>query len=183
MQKLFYLAIISLSAGCSCSTLFGTKASQSAKSHADVESLSKEARVQETWQTRFKFAVKEAGYGAEGWALFADSPMGHSGQQLVVRFPEGDTKFCYASQAVDDCTYETLSTDKWQVLEAATAVADGLSDRPLQTFDTLNLEYVHVKNIDGVVTNVARVFFMVDPKPLPADYDKLMDAFTGLNKP
>ncbi|MCX6123689.1 MAG: hypothetical protein NTV34_02910, partial [Proteobacteria bacterium] len=165
--------------GCSCSTLWTGKA-QLAKGPATPSvTTPSSARVQGKWQSRFEFALAEAGNGAEGLALFADSPMGHTGQQLVIRHPDGVAKLCYAPQAIDDCAYQVLDSQKLQKLTVAANKGDGLSDRPLQTFDTLNLEYVHLKYTDGKIITVTRVFFMVDHKPLPEDYNQLMDTFTG----
>jgi hypothetical protein len=183
MKTLIPLCLwIALMAGCSCTTSLSSKSQEQSSPSELNPSTSPEARVQGQWQARFQFAVADAGHTAEGWALFADSPMGHTGQQMVVKFPDGTVKVCYAAQATNDCTYQVLDSAKFQNLIAATTIGDGISDRPLQTFDTLNLEYVHIKNTSGVVNTTARVFFMVDHKKLPADYDKLMDSFTSLNK-
>lgn len=181
-SQLFFFALVVFS-GCSCSTLFHGKSKQSAKSQSSIQAApSSQARVQGIWQARFEMALQEAGTGAEGWALFSDSPMGHTGQQMVIRHTDGELKLCYASQAENDCTYQSLSADKWQPLFKVTTTSDGLGDRPLQTFDTLNLEYVHLKNNRDTIVPVARVFFMADVKPLPNDYNLLLNAFTSLNK-
>jgi hypothetical protein len=179
MNHLFVSLAIILVTSCRCSTPFSKS-----KSLAPDKSLTnKEARVQLNWQTRFEFALSQAGAGSEGWGLFADSPMGHSGQQLVIKYPNGTTKVCYAPQAKNDCSFENLDTALFEALMKVTSVADGLPDRPLQAFDTQNLEYLHLRNIGDSTNQIARVFFMLDHKPLPKDYDDLMESFLKLKAP
>lgn len=185
-NNIFLIASSLMIAGCSCSTLFSSKSGtnkSSVTSQSDGAVRTSPARVQPQWQAKFDAAVSERGSGSEGWALFSSSGMGNNGQQLVVRSPNGSYQICYAQPAPDECTFKDLDAAKWQAVIGAVTAGDALGDRTHQTsFDPLSLEYVHVINDGGQLKTTARVFFMVDEKPLPAAYDQLMDAFTGLPK-
>ncbi len=185
MRNILFTVTTLMIAGCSCSTLFSSKSvnnKTTTKSQSDGAIRTGAARVQPQWQSKFDAAVSEKGSGSEGWALFADSSMGHTGQQLVVRSPNNTYQICYAPAATNDCVFKDLDAAKWQAVVAAVNAGDALGDRTVQVFDALNMEYVHVVNNDGQLKTTARVFFMVDEKPLPATYDNLMNAFTGLPK-
>lgn len=190
MRTILLTATTLMMAGCSCSTLFssksaGTKSSTSSSSTtaaADGAVRSSPARVQPQWQSKFEGAVSDAGIGSEGWALFADSSMGHSGQQLVIRKPDNSYELCYATAASGTCTFKPLDGAKWNAVSQSVRDGETLSDRTLQVFDAQNLEYVHIVNDGGQMKTAARVFFMVDDKTAPAAYDRLMTAFTGLPK-
>lgn len=179
------LMVAMMSASCSCSTLFSSKSNtnrSSTQSTSDGAIRTSAARVQAQWQSKFEGAVSNAGAGSEGWALFADSSMGHTGQQLVVRRPDGTYQLCYATAATNDCSFKDLDAAKWNAVLPAVKNGDGLADRPLQVFDALNVEYLHLTNEGGQLKTTARVFFMVDDKNAPQGYDQLMNAFTGLPK-
>lgn len=184
-MRTIILTVAMMSAGCSCSTLFSSKSAatkSSTSSTSDGAVRTSPARVQAQWQSRFEGAVSDAGTGAEGWALFADSAMGHTGQQLVVRHPDNTYQLCYATAATNKCTFTQLDAAKWTAVLPAVREGDGLSDRTLDVFDGLNVEYLHLQNDAGQLKTIARVFFMVGDKPAPPAYDHLMDAFTGLAK-
>lgn len=184
-MRTIVLMVAMMSAGCSCSTLFSSKSAaskSSTTSTSDGAVRTNAARIQAQWQSKFEGAVSDAGAGAEGWALFADSAMGHTGQQLVIRRPDNSYQLCYATAATGTCTFKPLDAAKWTTVLPAVREGDSLSDRTLQVFDGLNAEYLHLQNDSGQIKTVARVFFMIDDKVAPPKYDQLMDAFINLPK-
>lgn len=174
--------LVMLVGGCSCTTSLSSRGAKTAAADRQASAASTDARVQIEWQQRFQREIELAGNGAEGWALFADSSMGHTGQQLVVQKPQGDLTLCYAKAGEQDCETKPLAATTWTPRLPALKEADALKDRPLQSFDGITLEYVHLKNEANSARTIARVYFMLDHRALPKAYDELMDAFITLNK-
>ena len=190
-SKITWLLISISFIGCSCTTGKGGKLGATTKDSTEIQGTSssnpskkdaKPLKVQEQWQIKFAENLKLMGQGTEGWALFSDSGMGHTGQQMIFKDSSGKVAYCNVPQIKESCELKDYALSKLESQVDILTKANQLPDRLISVFDGINYEYVHSYWDGSTVINKARVNYIVGGKPLPQDYESLTSLFQNLGK-
>jgi hypothetical protein len=180
--------LLVVTAGCRCSTfqdLSQKKAPNTdiaipeAPQAKEAPATSYVSPVQQQWQERYEKDLIKAGEGAEGWALFSDSSMGHTGQQWLIKTSVGVILSCFMAQQDSTCELRVQSNYPAINLETLQA-SDSLESLAPSSFDAQISEYRHDRSVDGTVKNLKRFTLAIDHRTLPEPYQKMVDIFLNL---
>jgi hypothetical protein len=138
--------------------------------------------IQPAWQNKFEQALIKLGAGAEGFALFSDSGMGHNGQQMVIaKAGRSEPQVCLAPQAKDDCTFTKRDVKSVGPVFVLADQSDKLTDLSSKSFDGISQQYVHLRvGKDSSLERLAQVNFTIDSQKLPESYERLFKTFSAL---
>jgi hypothetical protein len=134
-------------------------------------------KIQLEFQNEFARQLVKAGDKAEGWALFSDSGMGHNGQRWIIRTNDPKNNavtLCVIKQGDSTCKISKISSKQFTKIGGALKKADQLEHIIPAVFDGITFEYLHATSS---VPMIKRLVFLTNAKPLPPEYESLIQAF------